>query len=213
MNCRNSAAGRFHSNRQQGSTGLPVGECVPERSEGLPAKPVKRSLHSVKVPRACPWVSTEVIGIDNVSFMVNSASSAPQYVSAKAGDGQAAVTFTASASRRMQCYSELYGKVDTSRLSGSECQNNRAEPYHNWALKRFSLYFYRNSYQTAEVGAVWQQSNSVTSTAIPVPTVSEWGMMLFTLLQGLCVFIISGNSSRRNLIKLLCREHINCPYL
>ena len=49
---------RLRSNRPQGSTGLPVGECVLERSEGLPAKPVKRSLHSVKVPRACPWVST-----------------------------------------------------------------------------------------------------------------------------------------------------------
>ena len=36
---------------------LPVGECVPERSEGSPAEPVKRSLYSGKVPRACPWVS------------------------------------------------------------------------------------------------------------------------------------------------------------
>jgi SAM-dependent methyltransferase len=40
---------------------LTVGECVPERSGGSPAEPVKRSLYSVKVPRACPWVSiTEI---------------------------------------------------------------------------------------------------------------------------------------------------------
>ena len=45
------------SKHRQSSTGMPMGECVPERIEGFPAEPVKRSLHSAEVPRACPWVS------------------------------------------------------------------------------------------------------------------------------------------------------------
>ena len=54
------------SNGPQGSTGMPVGECDPERmsataggSAGLPAQPVERSSFFLllRVPRACPWVS------------------------------------------------------------------------------------------------------------------------------------------------------------
>ena len=42
------------SKAPQGSTGTPVGECVPKRSGGNPVKPGKRSLFFRKVPRACP---------------------------------------------------------------------------------------------------------------------------------------------------------------